>query len=509
MPAISASPLTPFDYIAEGYWQDFLAGRPIAGGMAYEVELHHCQLDESLASLQRVDTLLTQIRHDMIKAGSWAEKKIVADERYRNFLVFLAFYAGRVLANQWQKPAHWYGEFELRARYPKLPLISDDFYQHMAALYDDGFIFTDNTKSNRNEGNNNNYKSSAAVFFALEPIGLRLFGHIDRQFAAVQGGQVASGLYQAVSARLPGVTTEHTPTVSALNATLSSSLSPSSTMGLKDVQSVTFTKTTEPMLNHQAVDTLKRVISPTATMSTATVLDAVTEARSAADETQDKPLLTQNLSSSVSKTIAPRKVPPTPDVFTQLLTELNEIEVVQNAGNEDYQQACKTLDQFERHIAKQHKPRAQVIFSESHQNAKQHALTGLQNAADLGNTAAMLRLAMYELLGERLSVDNAAGDTAGVDRIKRAASVKDVRAQRLLSSMYYQGIGVPQDINNGKYWLEQAAENGHLEAADLVGQWQQAQALITTRQQEQHSIKRYQLLIGVVIVAALLLLIFV
>ena len=47
---MSASPLTPLDYIAAGYWQDFLAGRPVAGGMAYEAELHQCTLDESLAS---------------------------------------------------------------------------------------------------------------------------------------------------------------------------------------------------------------------------------------------------------------------------------------------------------------------------------------------------------------------------------------------------------------------------------------------------------------------------
>ena len=48
MYASSASPLTPFDYIAAGYWQDFLADRPIAGGIAYESELRDCILDESL-----------------------------------------------------------------------------------------------------------------------------------------------------------------------------------------------------------------------------------------------------------------------------------------------------------------------------------------------------------------------------------------------------------------------------------------------------------------------------
>lgn len=75
--------------------------------------------------------------------------------------------------------------------------------------------------------------------------------------------------------------------------------------------------------------------------------------------------------------------------------------------------------------------------------------------------------------------------------------------------MYYQGVGVVQDIDTGKYWLEQAAENGHAEAASVVGQWQQAQALITTQKQEQHSMKRYQLLFVAILVVAILILIIV
>ncbi|MGP4953010.1 tetratricopeptide repeat protein, partial [Psychrobacter sp. T6-1] len=64
---MSDSPLTPLDYIATGYWQDFLAKRPIAGGLAYEALLREYSLDESLASLQRIDTLLSQIRRELIK----------------------------------------------------------------------------------------------------------------------------------------------------------------------------------------------------------------------------------------------------------------------------------------------------------------------------------------------------------------------------------------------------------------------------------------------------------
>ena len=133
----------------------------------------------------------------------------------------------------------------------------------------------------------------------------------------------------------------------------------------------------------------------------------------------------------------------------------------------------------------------------------------LQEAAHAGNTAAILRLAMYELLAEGLAADKTTGTEAGVELVKQAASKDDSRAQRLLSNMYYQGVGVAQDIDNGKYWLEQAAKNGHVEAASLVAQWQQAQALITTQKQEQHSIKRYQLLLAAVLVMAMLILIFV
>ena len=213
------------------------------------------------------------------------------------------------------------------------------------------------------------------------------------------------------------------------------------------------------------------------------------------------------------KTTPVAKKPSTPEIFSQLLTELNEIEVTQSRGNTEYEQACKILDQFERHIAKQDKPREQVVFSAAHLQAKQQALLGLKNAADAGHSAAMLRLAMYELLGEGLlaneGVDKTTGIEAGVEWVKQAASKNDSRAQRLLSKMYYQGVGVIQDLEIGKHWLEQAAENGHIEAASLVGQWQQAQALIINQKQEQHSLKRYQLLFAVIIVIALLIIILV
>ncbi|MGE6473553.1 tetratricopeptide repeat protein [Psychrobacter sp. NPDC078631] len=477
---MSASPLTPLDYIAEGYWQDFLAGRPIAGGIAYETELRACMLDESLESLQRIDTLLSQVRRDMIKSGIWDETTLLVDERYRNFMMFLAFYAGRVLAQQWQSKPHWYGQFELRKRYPELALVTDDFYQHMAVGYDDSV-------------------GKERLFFALEPIGLRLFGHIDRQFDAVQGGQVESGLYQAVSLKLPTILSNDVHSVSELTA---------------------HKVTTHKATTHQVTES----IAPSADLNTHVgtsqlnvPLNKPEEVSIGAEHNQAnvvppesessiKPELTK-VAQPTAKPTSPVKNTSTPEMFTQLLVELDEITVPQPTGDMQYQQARKVLDQFEQHIAKQNKSRRQVIFSDDHIAAKNKALLLLQAAAEDGNTAAMLRLAMYELLGEGLTADSDNQKKSGVEWVNQAASKNDSRAQRLLSKMYYQGVGVSQDIDSGKYWLEQAADNGHTEAANLVQQWQQAEMLLTTQKQEQHSTKRYQLLIGAIIAVALLIII--
>ena len=490
---MSASPLTPLDYIAAGYWQDFLAGRPVAGGMAYEAELHQCTLDESLASLQRIDILLSQIRRDMVKSDTWDEAALLIDERYRNFMVFLAFYAGRVLAQQWQNTPHWFGEFELRKRYPTLPLLTDDFYQHMAVVYrDDSEV-------------NNQSNATASLFFALEPIGLRLFGHIDRAFQAVQGGQVASGLYQAVSARLPNaIDSHHALPIATERATKEVTETIVPQYSRQDIQTNTVNNTFYDELQTTPEVVQTEAVSAKPNLSTAS-LESTTTPTTAAESVQVN-LKQTELKPAIKPVI---KHAPTPELFTHLLKELDEIDVAQSAGKIEYEQARKVLDQFEQHIAKQEKPRAQVAFSQQHLTAKQQALLKMQDAAHAGNSAAMLRLAMYELLGEGISTDKVTGMEAGAEWVKQAASKNDSRAQRLLSKLYYQGFGVPQDMTNGKYWLEQAAENGHAEAASLVSQWQQAQALISTQKQEQHSLKRYQLLFAVIIVVAILIFIIV
>lgn len=485
LPSTQSELITPLDDMAEDYWQDFLAKRPIAGGIAYESALYNCNLDESLLSLQRVDMLLSQLRRDLIQTDRWHERVILADNRYRNLLVFLAFYAGRVLARQSANKAHWYKQIELRDRYPQLPIMADSFYQHMALSVEN--IALNTLKKG----------ARAPIFFALEPIGMRLFGHIDRQFLTVFGEQVAGGLYQAVTEFLSNFTATAQGNFNPVPKSQLGSkpqLEPITSIASPLPQSIKTSKLSQSTPKTPVGITEKTTTEPVTQTDLAAPPPPIAESATA------KPLNTKSF-------VKPILV--TPELFTQLLSELDEIEVIQTAGNSEYQQACKILDQFERHIAKQHKPRAQVRFSESHQNVRQRALQLLAEAATAGNTAAMARLAMYELLGEGLITDKNASQEAGVEWVKQAASANDSRAQRLLSKLYYQGVGVSQDMDAGKLWLEQAAKNGHPEAAEVVAQWQQAEVLISVQQTEQHSIKRYQLLITAIVIAALLLIIFV
>ena len=500
---------TSLDYSAEGYWQDFLAQRPIAGGIAYEPQLRACELDESLASLQRIDTLLSQIRRDQLKKASENksevnEAELLADERFRHLLLFLAFYAGRVLAKQWQSVAHWYSQSELRRRYPELSFSADDFYQEMAVVYHNS---SEPSESMADEKFN---QGTSALFFALEPIGLRLFGNIDRQFVAVQSNQVASGLYQAVKERLPDTVKLKAISKSVVPQVANEHKEFVDEPAKLPIDNGLSAGTTQPMLAKND----KNSLAETSTR------EANADIVNRADK---QPTSTRKIIPKQTN----KTTQPTSELFTKLLTELAEIEVTQSSGVEEYQQACKILDQFERHIARQAKPREQVKFSETHQAARQQALMLLTDSANKGNTSALLRLAMYQWLGEGLAANDSSAMTsnitnsktsaevdklskpAGLTLVEQAATAKDSRAQRLLSRLYYQGVGVEQDMAMGKYWLEQAADNGHPEAITINKQWQQAQLLIETQRQEQHSFKRYQWLIGIILIAAILLIIFV
>lgn len=319
---------------------------------------------------------------------------------------------------------------------------------------------------------------------------------------------MASGLYQAVTARLPNaIDNSHILPLDDAQSFDKKLTEVSVTQhSRQDIQ----TDTMDNSYSHHELQSTPEPVKADTVLAKANLSTASLESSTAQTITAETASVLSSQAALKEVAVKPTTKPAsTPELFTQLLIELDEIDVAQSAGKTEYEQARKVLDQFEQHIAKQEKPRAQVMFSAKHLAAKQQALLKLQDAAHAGNSAAMLRLAMYELLGEGIYTDKVAGMEAGVEWVQKAASKNDSRAQRLLSKLYYQGFGVPQDMTNGKYWLEQAAENGHAEAASLVSQWQQAQALISTQKQEQHSLKRYQLLFAAIIVVAILIFIIV
>lgn len=503
---------TTLDYVAEGYWQDFLAKRPIAGGMAYEVEVRYCRLDDTLDSLQRVDTLLSKIRRDIIQSRR-LEASILADDTYRQLLLFLAFYSGRVLQAQSALVGHWFSPFDLKSRNANLVLNHDDFYQQLAFGID------------------------GALFFALEPMGLRLFGSIDRPFQAVQNQPIASGLYQGVLNVLNQLGIQSLPddvslAKNEISLLKTNQLNPSQFKN--DVERNNNSRLNESLIqpqqvvtNNSAVNNLIPKALPTENLEKTNLIKNKAETKINQNLPKTLPVA-QNIAQKPSATIdqsipqsLPNQIPiskptkpkpakaiaPTPEVFVQLMSDIDNIEVAQTGGVSDYQKARKILDQFERHIAKQKKPRSEVTFSEANLSARNKALALLEQSAKDGNTAAMLYLAMYELLGEGLIKDSEARVESALETIKKAAAT-DSRAQRLLSRLYYQGLFVPQDLAVGKFWLEKAAENGHPEALSVQSQWQQAELLLTSQKQEQTSIQRYQIFITVLVVAAILLVIF-
>ncbi|TWO72176.1 sel1 repeat family protein [Caenimonas sedimenti] len=89
---------------------------PLQGGIAFESLLRRCQLDYSLASLDRVDTLLLALRKTQkLQAASFLES-----DANRNLLLLLAFYMGELLGRGLRRPPTWFTYEQLVAADPGL-----------------------------------------------------------------------------------------------------------------------------------------------------------------------------------------------------------------------------------------------------------------------------------------------------------------------------------------------------------------------------------------------------
>lgn len=174
---------TALDNIALSFWQDYHQYTPIGGGMAYENKLRECVLDDGLDSLKRLDQLLTAVAHDL-SHKAYDEKSALKQTPFRNFLLFVMFYVGRVVSRILNEPISWQPMEQLAQYYPHVAFhVGENKFYHVAALFPQSFL------SNTN----------IPPLFVLLSLGAKLFGGFERQFLIpLNGEMVNDSLYWIV-----------------------------------------------------------------------------------------------------------------------------------------------------------------------------------------------------------------------------------------------------------------------------------------------------------------------
>lgn len=175
---------TAFDTVAKNFWQDYVQGNPIGGGAAYESKLRELPLDGSLESLKQLDRLLLAIKKDLNKRG-YDEKMVLQQTSFRNFLLFVMFYTGRVVANELKQVGSWQPLAHMEQYYPKVAFgNSDNKFYHLAAFFPQSFLAD----------------TRIPPMFVLLTLGAKLFGSFERKFSEPLMGEIApESLYWAAT----------------------------------------------------------------------------------------------------------------------------------------------------------------------------------------------------------------------------------------------------------------------------------------------------------------------
>ncbi|RKW43384.1 MAG: sel1 repeat family protein [Moraxella sp.] len=191
----------------------------------------------------------------------------------------------------------------------------------------------------------------------------------------------------------------------------------------------------------------------------------------------------------------------TPKLFTEAYSDLLNVEVASD-NNDGYQKAGMILDRFDKHINAElleGKTINQISFSPEQIQIRNKALQVLVGLVKNGNMSAMTRLALYFFEGRGVPQNT----SKAVALIKKSAEMGDIRAQKLLSRLYYQGFdkdndGIAPDQNIGEYWLKKAADGGHIEARKVCAYMNQAEMLKNVSRNDQETNKKYGIIVGVV-----------
>ena len=187
----------------------------------------------------------------------------------------------------------------------------------------------------------------------------------------------------------------------------------------------------------------------------------------------------------------------TPKLFDEAYQDLLNINTPSDAVSE-YQKATAVLTKFDAFIdAKiaKGKQMDEIVFNDNQLQARKQALALLVKLIKQNNPSAMLRLALCYFEGRGVNVDI----HKAIMLTKRSAQMGDVRAQKLLSRLYYQGFapsdgGMAMDVSMGEHWLRKSADGGHPEAKKVCAYMNQVELLKNDHRTEMISDKRYGML---------------
>lgn len=93
--------------------------------------------------------------------------------------------------------------------------------------------------------------------------------------------------------------------------------------------------------------------------------------------------------------------------------------------------------------------------------------------------------------------------------IEAAAKQGDIRAAKALSKLYFAGDGVTPDMAQGRFWLTQAADDGHKGAQAVLASMAAADGLKQTQQADDQYLQRLAIATAVLVTIALVVIVFV
>lgn len=107
------------------------AAQPLPGGLAFEALLRRCQLDYTLASLDRIDTLLDALR----RTQKPQPQAFLTDAPQRNLVLLIALYAGEVAGRAMRQPPLWCSYEEMVALDPSLAVAKPGFVTSLGCRF--------------------------------------------------------------------------------------------------------------------------------------------------------------------------------------------------------------------------------------------------------------------------------------------------------------------------------------------------------------------------------------